>query len=88
MENSAELTGLFAYLQADDEARARWSAHATAMAFNGGGKRGRRAQVEDDEEVIDTTSPEFAKNFKGFTNTKMHAPQRSQRQPETQILLG
>lgn len=91
MENGAELTGLFAYLSVDDKARASWSAYATAKAFGGDRQTQRHKQAidDDEEEVIDTTKPEFAKNFKGFTHTKPQAPQQGQqRQIGTQILLG
>ncbi len=85
---SAELTGWFAYLQVDDEVQAQRTAIALLKAFNGGQKRPAQ-QTDDDEEVIDTTKPEFAQQFKGFTNTPKQ-PQRSMptRPMSTQILMG
>lgn len=85
---SAELTGWLAYLSVDDEVQAQRIAYAIVKAF-GGGKAQKHA-VDEDEEVIDTTSPDFAKNFKGFTGTPA-PPQRGipQRQMmSTEILLG
>jgi hypothetical protein len=66
MPNSAELTGWFAYLRVDDQVRADWMTHAIIKAYRGDGKQG---ATTDDEEVIDTTTPEFRQHFKGFTNT-------------------
>jgi hypothetical protein len=38
------------------------------QAFGGGRSQQRATHLDDDEEIIDTTKPEFAKAFKGFIN--------------------
>jgi len=64
MPNGAELTGWFAYLRVDDQVRADWIASAIIKAFNG--NKAAQAGGNDEEEVIDTTKPEFAQHFQGF----------------------
>lgn len=59
--SSAELSGCLAYLEMDDEQSVYRMAKAFSLALAGT----QRAQAQ--EEVIDTTSPEFAAQFKGFT---------------------
>ncbi len=88
MPNGAELTGLLAYLQQDDEVKANWTAYAIAKALGGDRKTRTRPLDDDDEEVIDTTQPEFAQNFKGFVNTKPQMQRMPSRQAGTQILMG
>ena len=58
---SARLTGLQAYLEIDDEMTKYRMAKALSMVF----AQAPRGHAE--EEVIDTTAPEFATQFKGFT---------------------
>jgi hypothetical protein len=77
MPNGAEIMGWFEYLRMDDEERARWMAYAMSNAFHVAPKK--QTQVVDDDEddeVIDTTSPEFLQNFKGFTNTPVTRKQQ------------
>lgn len=93
MENGAELTGLFAYLNRDDEMQVLRTAYAIVKAFGGDKpKKGKAHDIDDeDEEVIDTTKPEFAQNFKGFINEpgKPTQGQRQfQRQMNTEIIMG
>lgn len=71
--NGAELTGLFAYLQRDDEIQTNKLIYAIVRAFNGDGKKQPNKLVDDDEEIIDTTKPDFVEKFKGFTGK----PQRN-----------
>jgi hypothetical protein len=70
----------------DDEAQANRLAYAITKAF---AKPSKSSIVEDDEEVIDTTAPEFAEKFKGFTNTPgARNQQRTFPQRGTEILRG
>jgi hypothetical protein len=65
--SAAELTGWFAYLELDDEVRANWTAYAIAKAFGGGKKDGQGKKTEEiEEEIFDTTDPDFEKYFQGF----------------------
>ena len=87
---SAELTGWLAYLQADDEIQVQRTAYSIVKAFNGdqkGQKQKPAKQAEADEEVIDTTDPKFAQQFKGFTHAGPQ-PRRANRQSSTEILFG
>lgn len=86
---SAELTGWQAYLQVDDEVRAQKMAYAISKAFTSGdGKKSSTAKTaQEEEEVIDTTDPEFAKHFKGFSHAKPQQQQRP-RQTSTEIKFG
>lgn len=62
-------------------------AYAIVRALGGDqkGQKPKPKQIED-EEVIDTTDPKFAEQFKGFTYAK---PQpRTPRQTSTEILFG
>lgn len=72
------MMGWIEYLRMDDEERANWTAYAMTKAFQGGPRKQAVSQAidDDEEEVIDTTSPDFIKNFKGFTNAPI-APQRT-----------
>jgi hypothetical protein len=90
MQNSAELTGWFAYLNKDDEVKTNQIANAIARAFGGNpkGQNPQPKQAQDEEEVIDTTDPEFAKNFKGFTYGKPQPPRMPTNQTSTEILFG
>lgn len=65
--SSAELTGWLAYLCIDDEVQTQRIAYAIIKAF-GGGQKQPAAHDDEDEEVIDTTRPEFTQTFKGFIN--------------------
>lgn len=62
--NGVELTNLYAYLQKDDEIQTNRLIYAIVKAFNGDKKQ---ANTFDGEEIIDTTKPDFAEKFKGFT---------------------
>lgn len=86
---SAELTGWLAYLQVDDEVKAQWATYSVVKAFKGDQKdqKQRSVKPDPDEEIIDTTDPDFAKNFKGFTHAKPQ-PRRPNRQSGTEILFG
>lgn len=89
MENGAELTGLFAYLHQDDEMQVMRTAYAIAKAFGGDKKNTSKAgDLDEDEEVIDTTAPGFADSFKGFVNAPQGARPAPHRQAGTQILMG
>ena len=59
--DSARLTGWLEYLELDDE----MTVYRMAKAFSLVVAQTPRGQT--DEEVIDTTAPEFATTFKGFT---------------------
>lgn len=83
MANGAELTGLFAYLSKDDEVKTQQIAYAIVKAL-GGDQKGQKPKPAQDEEVIDTTDPSFAKNFQGFT----YAKPQPRRQSNTEILFG
>lgn len=85
---SAELTGWIAYLQVDDEVQVQRLVYGIVRAFNGDKKdqRGRKPK-EEDEEIIDTTDPEFAKHFQGFIHEKPQQARRP-RQTSTDILIG
>jgi hypothetical protein len=91
-QTSGELAGWLAYLLVDDEVQTQRMALAVNRAFVGGKTQSGRRVVDDDEdeEIIDTTKPEFAQHFKGFTNTlpqaRQSVPQR--RQMNTEILFG
>lgn len=93
MPNSAELTGWLAYLKVDDEVRAQQTAYAIAKAFGGDKKlhadNSRQKAVEaEEEEVIDTTDPNFVKRFQGFTYGDK--PQKAQNRvpTNTEIKIG
>jgi len=79
------MTGWLAYLQVDDEVRTQQIAYAIVKAF--GGDKKQPARRKDEEEVIDTTNPEFAKHFRGFTHSKPQ-PRRPRRQTSTEIKIG
>lgn len=63
--DSAEMAHAVAYLHRDDETQTNRLIHAIVRAFNG--DKTMQKPVDDDEKPIDTTSPEFAKQFQGFT---------------------
>ncbi|MGA8765251.1 MAG: hypothetical protein WB562_20455 [Candidatus Sulfotelmatobacter sp.] len=63
--SSAELTGLFEYLHIDDEIQTNRLIYAIVRAFNG--DKATKKPVDDDEAIIDTTQPEFARQFQGFS---------------------
>ena len=62
-------------------------AYAIVKAFGGDKGQKPKPKTAEDEEVIDTTSPDFAKNFQGFTYAKSQPPRRPQ-QGSTEILFG
>jgi hypothetical protein len=76
MPNGAELTGLSAYLTVDDEVKTQQTAYAIIKAFNGDKKQqAAKRHEEPEEEIIDTTDPEFARLFRGI-NYVQPQPQR------------
>ncbi len=85
-QTSTELTGLLAYLRVDDEVTSQRLAYAIVRAFNGDKSAPAKKQVEE-EEVIDTTDPEFAKHFRGFTHGKPQQT-RPRRETNTEVLIG
>lgn len=73
----------------DDEIQVNRLIYAIVKAFNGDGKKQPNKMVDDDdEEIIDTTQPEFAEKFKGFTNTPVINRQQSFAQRGTEIIRG
>lgn len=89
--SSAELTGWFAYLRVDDEVTSQKIAYAIVRAFNGDKDskpaKNKAREQEEEEEIIDTTDPEFAEHFMGFTYGDK--PQARPRQAQnTEILIG
>lgn len=86
-QTSAELTGWLAYLQVDDEVRMQRDVYAIVKAFGGEQKNQKKPAKQAEEEVIDTTDPEFAKHFQGFTYEKPQQ-RRVNRQTSTEILFG
>lgn len=95
MPNSAELTGWLAYMRVDDEVQAQRLAYGIAKAFGAGDPKkahaGNKRQpvVEEEEEVIDTTDPEFVKRFMGFTYGDNKTPvNQNVQQQEIEIIEG
>lgn len=86
-QSSSELSGWLAYTHIEDEIWTQRIMQAVARVF-GSGKAQSARSIDDDEEVIDTTSPEFAQTFKGFTGAPGQAqrPQRPMR--STEIKFG
>ncbi len=82
MPNGAELTGWFEYLRMDDEIRANWMSYAIVQSFT----TKKKATDTDDEEVVDTTAPEFSEKFRGFTTTRTVS--KNPVQKGTEILQG
>jgi hypothetical protein len=74
-------------LRVDDEVQAQRTTLAMMQAFGGGRSQQRATHLDDDEEIIDTTKPEFAKAFKGFINEpgQRNVPTR---QMSTEIKMG
>lgn len=63
--------------------------YAIVKAFNGDKATKTRPGDDEDEEIIDTTKPEFHEQFKGFINTKpTPQPGRPASQQNTQIIMG
>lgn len=62
---SAELNGWHAYLQVDDEVQMQRTIKAMLAVLARVQPQQRAAPVEE-EPVIDTTDPDFLKNFGGF----------------------
>jgi hypothetical protein len=90
---SAELTGWFAYMRVDDEVRAQKAAYAIVKAYNGDKTDGKQPKNkgkkhEEEEEVIDTTDPEFAEHFRGFTYGDKPRAARPRQNVNTEILIG
>jgi hypothetical protein len=85
-QTGGELAGSIAYLRVDDEVQMQRLTIAIMKAF-GSGQKQQPAQRSTNEEVIDTTDPEFTKHFKGFNYEKPN-PQQRRRQQNTRILIG
>lgn len=69
-QDGAELNGLLAYLHRDDEVqtdRLMYAINRAIVQAFGGDKKKQNKLVDDDEEIIDTTDPKFAEQFKGLT---------------------
>ena len=64
-QTSAELTSWIEYERLEDERRINLIACAIAKAFNGDKKK---TAAKDEEEIIDTTQPGFAENFRILNN--------------------
>lgn len=86
MPNGAELTGWFEYLRMEDEARANWMTYSIVRAFKGDKDQQKRQTNFDDEELIDTTRPEFAESFQGFINNPVKKNTFQER--NTEIFTG
>lgn len=84
-QTSTELSALIEQCRMDDEIQTLRMARAITMAFK---VERKPSGIDDDEEVIDTTKPEFAEKFEGFTNVPgtKPAPQRAFR--NTEIIMG
>ncbi len=67
-QTSGELAGWIAYLLVDDEVQTQRTTIAMLKALIKAGTIHPAKPVEEDEPVIDTTNPAFAKNFQGFIN--------------------
>lgn len=69
-QNGDELNSAIAYLHRDDEVQTDRLTYvvtkAIVQAF-GGDKKQKSKVVDDDEEIIDTTKPEFVEQFQGFS---------------------
>jgi hypothetical protein len=69
-QTSGELAGWLAYLRVDDEVQMQRLTIAIMKAFRGGGQGQQPPAREEEEPVIDTTDPDFVKNFRGFNFEK------------------
>lgn len=80
--SSAELSGWYEYSHRKDEHMVQIIARAIVLAFNGTDQtKGTPQRMPQQEEIIDTTDPEFARLFQGFTDGKQIP---SQHQPQQQ----
>ncbi len=75
-QTSGQLAGLLAYLRVDDEVQTQRMTLAFMRALRGGMQPSTPAREE--EPVIDTTDPNFVKNFKGFNFEKPKPKRRTQ----------
>lgn len=69
-QDGDELNSAMAYLHRDDEVQTDRLVYAVTKAVVqafGGDKKQKNKLVDDDEEIIDTTDPKFAEQFKGLT---------------------
>lgn len=66
-QDGDELNSAMAYLHRDDEIQTNRLIYAIIRAFNGDGKKQQQSNMFDGEEIIDTTDPKFAEQFKGLT---------------------
>jgi len=81
-----ELAGLLGYLRVDDEVQTQRLTIAILKAF-GSGQQPAKHPAQN-EEVIDTTDPEFVKHFRGFNYEKPTRPQRRRQSHNTEIKIG
>jgi hypothetical protein len=81
-QTSGQLAGLIGYLRVDDEVQMQRMTIAFMKAFGGGQGQ---PPAREEEPVIDTTDPEFAKHFKGFNVEK---PKPKRRPQNTQFITG
>jgi hypothetical protein len=90
--SSMELTAWFEYLRIDDEVRTQRITYAIIKAFGGGTWAQQQTasyRTDDEEEIIDTTDPNFTKFFQGFSYEKSQQPRRRpRRQTNTEIKFG
>lgn len=83
-QTGGQLAGLIAYLRVDDEVQTQRLTLAIMRAFRGE-QQAHQPPAREEEPVIDTTDPEFAKHFKGFTIEK---PKPKRRPQNTQFISG
>lgn len=75
--DAAELTGWLAQLKLEDEFARRQMSEAIRTVLMSIKLIPQGGRKEEEEEVIDTTDPNFAKEFKGFINTPGPKPAQS-----------
>ena len=81
-QGSREFSGWLAYERIEDEI---WMRRLAMLLRAGPVPR----SSDDDEEVIDTTKPEFAQQFQGFINTPgRQQPSIPRPMQSTQIIMG
>jgi hypothetical protein len=87
--SSVELTAWFEYLRVDDEVRMQQIVYAIIKAFGGTSTQQTAPhRIDNEEEIIDTTDPNFTKLFKGFSYEKPQSRRRPRRQTSTEIKFG
>lgn len=69
-QDGDELNSALAYLHKDDAVqmdRLTYAVTKAIVAAFGGDKKPKPQELDEDEEIIDTTDPSFAEHFQGFT---------------------